>query len=176
MSEEPEPQPPPGRPVGLIVLLAIVVLGIAAILWGRLVINPDPEVFLFDAGPAESFEVGEPHFFPSVRLYVIALDDDGSNRMIVALDAIARGTGCTVALDPEDPRGTTRNPLGRAGTYSDPCSRGVWALDGSAIDGASRPLRSFRITRPQPTDAQGLPLIEVEVIGRPDPSATEVSR
>ena len=51
---------PPGRPVGMIALIAIVVLGAGAILWGRFVVNPQPEVFLFDAGPAERFAVGEP--------------------------------------------------------------------------------------------------------------------
>ena len=50
--------------------------------------------------------------------------------MIRALDAIARGTGCTIELRPDDPRGAVRNPLGRNGVYTDPCSAGVWALGG----------------------------------------------
>ena len=164
---------PPGRPFGMVALLAIVVLGIAAILWGRFVVNPQPQVFFFDAGPAEQFEVGEPAWFPDVRIFVIAVDDDGERRMIRALDARARVTGCTIELHPDDPRGASRNPLGRNGVYTDPCSGGVWALGGEAIAGTASPMRTFRITRPQPVDAQDRPLIEVEVIGRSDPSATE---
>ena len=168
--------PPRGRPIGMVALLAIVAAGIAAIFWGRLVVNPQPQVFLFDAGPAAGYAVGEPRWFPGARIFVIALDDDGSRKRIRALDAIARGTGCTVELRPGDPRGASSNPRGRAGVYADPCSGGVWALDGAAIAGSSSPLRTFRVTRPQPEDAQGRPLIEVEVIGRPDPRATPDAR
>ncbi len=179
MSEEqaaPEPGSlPPNRPFGMIALIVIVIVGVAAILWGRFVINPQPEVFLFDAGPAEQFQVGEPVWFPEVRIFVIAVDDDGERKLIRALDAIARGTGCTIELRPDDPRGAARNPLGRDGVYTDPCSAGVWALGGEAIDGTASPLRTFRITRPQPVDAQDRPLIEVEVIGRPEPTATETA-
>lgn len=174
-AEAPEPQETHGRPVGLVVLLVIVVVGIAAILWGRLIINPDPEVFFFEAGPVASFTVGEPQWFPSVRLFVIALDDDGARKMVLALDAIAPGTGCTIKLDPDDERGTARNPLERSGSYSDPCSRAVWYLSGDALAGTSSPLRTFRITRPLPEDEQGRPLIEVEVIGRPDPSESDTA-
>ena len=173
MSEGAELQETHGRPLGVVVLLAIVVVGIAAILWGRLVINPEPEVFLFDAGPLESFEVGEPRFFPSVRIYVIALDDDGSRKMMRAIDAIAPGTGCTAELRPDDEAGRAHNPLGKPGVYRDNCSRSAWALGGAAIAGTSSPLRTFRITRPLPEDEQGRLLIEVEVIGRPDPSESD---
>jgi hypothetical protein len=176
MSEENQIATAQGRPVGMVILIAIVIVGIAAIFWGRVVMNPQPEVFLFNAGPTKVFDVGEPRFFPSVRIYVIALDDDGANKIIRALDAIARGTGCTIALDPEDIRGAIHNPLSRNGTYKDPCSGGVWALNGIAITGTSAPLRTFLITRPQPTDTEGHPLIEIEVIGRPNPSATESPR
>lgn len=176
MSEEHTIPRTPGRPIGMFILIAIVIVGIAAIFWGRLVMNPQPEVFLFNAGPTKIFKVGEPHFFPSARIYVIALDDDGAKKKVRALDAIARGTGCTVALDHEDLRGAIHNPLSRNGTYKDPCSGGVWALNGTAITGTSSPLRTFRITRPQPTATNGDPLIEIEVIGRPNPSATESPR
>lgn len=167
--------PPRGRPFGMIALLVIVAVGVAAILWGRFVINPQPEVFLFDAGPAERYEVGDPVYFPEVRLFVIALDDDGERKQVRALDAIARGTGCTIDLRPDDPRGTAYNPGGRSGVYIDPCSGGVWGLGGDAISGTTSPMRTFRITRPQPVDAQNRPLIEVEVIGRPDPSEAEAT-
>jgi hypothetical protein len=85
----------------MIALLVIVALGVAAILWGRFIINPQPEVFLFDAGPAEQFQVGDPVWFPEARIFVIAVDDDGERKMIRALDAIARGTGCTIELHPQ---------------------------------------------------------------------------
>ena len=180
MSEEQaarEPQAlPPNRPFGMIALLVIVAVGVAAILWGRFIINPQPEVFLFDAGPAERFQVGDPVWFPEARIFVIAVDDDGERKMIRALDAIARGTGCTIELHADDPRGAARNPRGRNGVYTDPCSTAVWALSGDAIAGTASPMRTFRITRPQPVDAQDRPLIEVEVIGRPEPGATEEAR
>ncbi|MCY4375335.1 MAG: hypothetical protein OXC31_16360, partial [Spirochaetaceae bacterium] len=120
---------PPGRPFGMIALLVIVAVGAAAILWGRFVINPQPQVFLFDAGAAEHFAVGDPVWFPEVRIFVIAIDDDGERRMIRALDAIARGTGCTIELRPmirEAPRATRSAATGSTPTPARPAC-GRWA-------------------------------------------------
>ena len=167
---------PGSRPVGLIVLAVIVALGIAAIFWGRFVIDPDPQVFLFDAGPIADYQVGELRSFPEANIHVIALDDDGSRKELRALDARAPATGCTIELDPDDPRGEVRNPLGRPGSFSDTCSQAVWYLTGDALDRTSAPLRTFRITQPPPEDARGLRIVEVEVIGRADPLATETAR
>ena len=107
---------------------------------------------------------------------MIALDDDGSRKELRALDARAPATGCTIELDPDDPRGEVRNPLGRPGSFSDTCSQAVWYLTGDALDRTSAPLRTFRITQPPPEDARGRRIVEVEVIGRADPLATETAR
>ena len=161
-----------GRPIGLVALLAITALGVIAILVGQFCSDPDVRVFYYDAGPIDSYDVGEPRSFPQIGVFVIALDDDGTSKHLRALDGRAPGTGCTVQLNPDDARGRTGNPLQRPGTFSDPCSQAVWFLSGDALSGTGSALRVFVITQPPPEDAEGRRIVEVEVLGRDDPRAT----
>ena len=108
-------------------------------------------------------------YFEEVNIYVVSLDDDGSRMQLRAVDGIAPATGCSVEWDMEDPAGATQNPDGRPGSFRDPCSMAVWFVTGDALAGTSQPMRTFHITQPPPEDAQGRRIVEVEVIGRPNP-------
>lgn len=169
-------RPRRGWPIGLVALLLAMVLGIGAVFYGA-ANRPDFNVFLFDAGPAESYEVGEPRYFPQARIYVIALDETEGAKNLRAIDAIAPvGTGCVVELQPEDPRGAAENPRGRPGVLADACSQAVWYLNGNALARTSQPLRTFHITRPLPINEDGKHIVEVEVIGRPNLAEAERER
>jgi hypothetical protein len=157
-----------GWPLGLVALVIVFVVAIGAVFYGA-ANRPDFDVFFLDAGPIEDYEVGEPRFFPQARIYVVALDEAEGAKNLRALDAIAPiGTGCVVELDPDDPRGAERNPLGRPGVLNDSCSQAVWYLTGDALERTSRPLRTFHITQPPPENEDGRRIVEVEVIGRPN--------
>ena len=160
------------RPTGLLVVLAITLLGIGAIVFGRVCADPDVRVFYFQADPIEDFEVGAPRSYPQINVWVIALADDGVSKQLRALDGRAPTTDCTIQLQPEDERGAEGNPTRRPGVFIDPCSRDGWYLSGDALPGTSTPLRVFTITRPPPEDAEGRPIVEIEVLGREDPRAT----
>ena len=161
-------RPRRGWPIGLVAFLLVSVAGIGAVIYGACN-RPNFDVFLFDAGPIESYEVGEPRWFPQARIFVIAPDEAEGAKNLRALDAISpSGTGCVVELVPDDERGALQNPLGRPGVYADGCSQAVWYRTGDALERTSQPLRAFHITRPPPTNEQGQRLVEVEVIGRPN--------
>ena len=157
-------------------LLLVIVVAIGALFYGA-ANRPDFDVFQFDAGPIEGYEVGDPRYFPQARIYVIALDETEGAKNLRAIDAIApSGTGCIVELDAEDERGSVANPLGVPGVFRDSCSQAVWYLTGDALERTSQPLRTFHITRPPPTNAQGERIVEVEVIGRPNLAEAERER
>lgn len=196
---------PPRRawPIGLVFLLVVSIAGIGAVIYGALN-RPQFDVFYFDAGTFDSYEVGEPRYFPQARIFVISLDEapveglgqvkregcppvgtaqgegtDGPNlaKELRALDAISpSGTGCVIEFVPDDPRGAVLNPLGRPGVYVDHCSQAVWYLNGDALARTTQPLHAFQITRPLPTNAQCEPIVEVEVIGRPNLAEAERER
>ena len=165
-----------GLPIGLVALLGIVVFAIGGVIYGGLN-RPHFDVFLFDAGPIEDYQVGELRYFPQARIYVIALDEDPGAKNLRALDALSpHGTRCVVDHDPDDARGADRNPLGAPGVLKDPCSQAVWYLTGDALTRTSQPLATFHITQPLPTDAAGRRIVEVEVIGRPNLADEEPQR
>ena len=165
-----------GGPIGLVALLFVITIGIGAIFYGA-ANRPDFDVFYFDAGPIEEYEVGEPRWFPQARIFVIALDEVEGAKNLRAIDAIAPvGTGCVVELDLEDERGSRRNPLGKPGSLRDTCSQAVWYLTGDALQRTSHPLCTFHITQPPPTNVQGKAIVEVEVIGRPNLAEAERER
>ena len=169
-------RPRRGWPIGLVAFLFVSVAAIGAVFYGACN-RPDFDVFLFDAGPIEEYEVGEPRWFPQARIFVIALDEAEGAKNLRAIDAIAPvGTGCVVELQPEDPRGAAQNPRGRPGVLADACSQAVWYLTGDALARTSQPLRTFHITRPLPTNEQGQHIVEVEVIGRPNLAEAERER
>ncbi len=192
-----------GLPIGLVVLLLVIVAAIGAIFYGA-ANRPDFDVFYFDAGPFDSYEVGEPRYFPQARIFVISLDEepveglgqvrrdecaqagaaqggstDGPNlaKELRALDAISpSGTGCVIEFVPDDPRGTVLNPLGKPGVYVDHCSQAVWYLNGDALARTTQALHAFQITRPLPINPQCERIVEVEVIGRPNLAEAERER
>ena len=164
-----------GWPIGLVALVVLVVLAIGGIIYGA-TNRPDFDVFLYDAGPIEDYEDGEVRYLPQVNVYVVVLDDDGAAKQLRALDGIAPATGCSIRLNADDARGSDRNPEGQPGSFSDPCSPAVWYLTGDALERSSNPLRDFHITKPLPVDAAGRRIVEVEVIGRPNPAEQEIQR
>lgn len=165
-----------GLPISLVALLFVIVVAIGAVFYGA-ANRPQFDIFLFDAGPIESYEVGEPRYFPQARIYVIALDEVEGAKNLRALDAISpSGTGCVVDLDPEDARGSLENPRGRPGALKDSCSQAVWYLNGNALARTSQPLRTFHITQPPPANEDGQAIVEVEVIGRPNLAEAERER
>ena len=165
-----------GWPIGLVALLVVCAAGIGAVFYGACN-RPDFDVFLFDAGAIEDYEVGMPRYFPQARIYVVALDEAEGAKNLRALDAIAPiGTGCVVELDAEDARGAEGNPRGLPGVLTDRCSRAAWYLTGNALERTSEPLRTFHITRPPPAGEDGRRIVEVEVIGRPNLAEAERER
>ena len=192
-----------GLPIGLVFLLLVIAVAIGALFYGA-ANRPDFQVFYFDAGPFDSYKVGEPRYFPQARIFVISLDeepveglgqirrdecpsagaaqgsaDESQNlaKELRALDAISpSGTGCVIEFVPDDPRGMVLNPLGRPGVYVDHCSQAVWYLNGDALARTTQPLHAFQVTRPLPTNAQCEAIVEVEVIGRPNLAEAERER
>ena len=165
-----------GWPIGLVALLAVCAAAIGAVFYGACN-RPDFDVFYFDAGAIEDYEVGAPRYFPQARIYVVALDEAEGAKNLRALDAIAPiGTGCVVELDASDTRGAAGNPLGLPGVLTDRCSQAAWYLTGNALERTSEPLRTFHITRPPPAGGDGRRIVEVEVIGRPNLADAERER
>ncbi len=154
------------RSVGPIVLLLVAAAGVAAVIWGVLVADPDIEVFLFDAGPVTELAVGEVKPLAQVDVYVVGLEDG----RIRAIDGVVQSTGCAVRFLPDDERARSRNPLRQPGVFVDPCGDGVWAITGDAVAG-EEPLRTFYLTYER--DENGVQHVQVEVIGRSDPQAVE---
>lgn len=143
---------------GPLALLVVSAIGILAVFWGRFVADPGIEVTLFDAGPIETFAIGEVVAFPERDLYVIGLEDG----RIRAIDGRVEFSGCSVDYLPDDPRGRERNPTGSAGVLVDPCSGAVWSVAGDAIARVDEPLRTPRVSFPR--DASGIVHVSVEVI------------
>jgi hypothetical protein len=165
-----------GWPIGLVVLVVVVLLGISGVIYGGLN-RPHFDVFLFDAGAIEDYGVGELRYFPQARIYVIALDEDPGAKNLRALDALSpHGTRCVIESDPKDVRGAERNPRREPGVFKDPCSQAVWYLTGDALTRTSQPLETFHITQPPPHGADGRLIVEVEVIGRPNLAEDEPQR
>ena len=164
-----------GLPIGAVALLVIVIIGIGGVIYGGLN-RPDFQVFLFEAGTIDGYESGDVRYLPEVNVYVVVLDDDGVAKRLRAVDGIAPATGCSIQLDLQDARGRDRNPERQPGSFSDPCSAAVWYLTGDALERSSSPLREFQITRPLPLRADGSRVVEVEVIGRPNPAEETIQR
>jgi hypothetical protein len=144
-------------------LLLVSFLSIGAVFWGRFVADPGIRVFEFDAGPVAGLEIGGVRAFPELNLYLVGLADG----RVRAIDGKVHSTQCLVKWNPDDERGRGANPRGTLGTFEDPCSGAIWAVNGNQIDGAGRtpePLRTFELA--YTTLADGQQHIFVEVIGR----------
>jgi hypothetical protein len=141
----------------------ITLIGIGAVFWGRFVDPTTIAVQSFDAGEVQSYEIGEVRPFEDVQIFMVGLEDG----RLRAVDARVESSGCIAEFHPEDGRGAVDNPLGRDGSYVDPCTGASWFLDGDQLDaagGASEPLRTFVITyETPPGDVQHA---YVEVIDR----------
>ena len=156
-----------GLPIGLVALLGIVVFAIGGVIYGGLN-RPHFDVFLFDAGPIEDYQVGKLRYFPQARIYVIALDEDPGAKNLRALDALSpHGTRCVVRSRPRRcPRGGPQ-PARCAGRPQGPVLAGPSGT--SPVMRSRAPASRWRrshITQPPPTDAAGRRIVEVEVIGR----------
>lgn len=157
------------RRTGPVVIGLITLAAIGAILWGTLVDPLEVEVFTFDAGPVDEFEIGRATALDQLDIYVVGLADG----RIRALDAIVEENACRVEFRPDDVRGSARNPGGVAGAFVDPCSGAVWAITGDALSAPwpLEPLRTPRVTFPEFED--GTRHVLIEVIGRARPAAVE---
>jgi hypothetical protein len=146
-------------------LLAVTVLGIAAIFWGKFVAPPSIIVTRLDAGPVAGFTIGDVRAYPDVEVFVVGLTDG----RIRAIDARVRSSGCLAEWMPADERGSAANPLERTGAFVDPCSGAAWALTGDQVfaSGDPEPLRTFHVT--YDTLPDGVQHVFVEVIGREAP-------
>ncbi len=113
---------------------------IGVVIWGF--INPvEVRVVYFDAGRADSFEIGRVVAFPETELYVVGMEDG----RLRAIDGRVESSGCAVQWLPDDERGRAYNPGGRAGVFQDPCSGAVWSMIAHAVSGSSQPLRTPHI-------------------------------
>ncbi len=151
----------PRGAVGPTVLLLVSVLGIAAVVWGALVADPEIAVSTLDAGPTGRLAIGDVIAFEEVDVYLVVLEDG----RVRAVDGIVAGDGCAVRWLPEDERGRAGNPRGRPGVYIDPCSEAVWAATGDAVSGTQHPLRTFYVS--YSAGEEGAEHVYIEVIGRP---------
>jgi len=142
-------------------LLLVSAAGIATVLWGIFVADPDITVFHYDAGPVEDYEVRQMNAFPEIDLYLYGLDSGG----IRALDGRVEASGCTVRWLPDDDRGRVRNPGSLAGVLEDPCSGAIWSVEGNAISGTNEPLRTPQVTFQPRSD--GKLHVFVELINHP---------
>ncbi len=123
--------------VGPTALLAVSGFFIGVVVWGWL--NPaDIRVEYYDAGPAESFAIGELTPFADVDLYVIGLEDG----RLRAIDGRINGTDCVVTWLPDDERGRPHNPGSATGVFEDPCTGAIWSMEANAIEGTNEPLRT----------------------------------
>lgn len=139
-----------GRPiprwVGPTALLVVSAFFIGVVFWGYF--NPlDVRVEYFDAGHADSFEIGRVDAFPEQQLFVVGMQDG----RLRAIDARVEESGCTVSWLPDDPRGVAYNPGGVPGVFEDPCTGATWSMEANAIAGSEKPLRTPYIDY-RPTD------------------------
>lgn len=123
--------------VGPTALLVVSVFFIGVVLWGYF--NPvEIRVAYFDAGRADSFQVGRLTAFPEQDLYVVGLEDG----RLRAIDARVPDSGCTAVWRADDSRGAPHNPAGASGVFEDPCSGATWSMEANAIEGTDVPLRT----------------------------------
>lgn len=121
-------------------LLIVSMVGVGAVIWG--VFNPlEIRVVYHDAGPVDSFAIGEVTAFPDVNLYMVGRES-GALR---ALDGRIDGSGCIVRWLPDDSRGVEHNPGSRPGVFEDPCTGATWSRLGNAIAGTDQPMRTPHI-------------------------------
>ena len=176
MPDEPDGggRPPQRRAIGPLFLFGVILLAILAVVWGRCVIDPEIQIFSFEAGPLDDLEVGDVLAVPSVNMYVIVLDEAPGAKQLRVVDGQIKATGCNVQWRPEDTTGSPHNPAGKPGIFIDTCGMGRWAATGDAIAGTSNPLRTPRFTAF--LDDEGRQFVRIEVIGRADPRATPTPR
>lgn len=150
--------------IGPFALIALSLLGVAAVVWGGTAGKAEFIVESYDAGPLDQFAIGRLVAFEGPGLYVYGRE----NGQLRILDGLVRSTGCRVQWLPDDTRASSRNPGGGPGAFLDPCSDAVWAVNGDAIAGTDEPLRTFVfIVRVAP---DGTERLYIEVIGR-DPNS-----
>jgi len=146
--------------IGPLALLVVSLLAAAAVVWGWLVANPQFDVLVLDAGPADQLAVGRVTPFPEVDVYLLGLADG----RVRALDGVVRASGCSVRWLADDQRPREADSRRGPGAFLDPCTGAVWAATGDAISGTSEPLRTFRVTFQQGED--GVQHMYVDVVGR----------
>lgn len=122
---------------GPLALLIVSVLAIATVIWGNLR-GPGIEIRYFDAGPLSDYAIGAVVAFPEEEIYVIGMADG----RLRAIDGRVESSGCSVRHLTNDERGRSRNPLGAAGAFEDPCTGALWAVTGDALSSAEEPLRT----------------------------------
>ncbi|MBG93019.1 MAG: hypothetical protein CL792_03465 [Chloroflexi bacterium] len=144
--------------LGPIALVTFSVLTVFIFLWGEIVADPQIEVYQFDAGSIEQFDIGKIVILDDMNFYLIGMEDG----RIRAVDGRNEQSGCNVIYDSDDIRGTSKNPLSITGVLLDLCSDSVWALTGDAISGANYPLRTPQVTYKR--GEEGILHVWVEVI------------
>ena len=154
------------RFIGPLVFFAIFAAALGGVVWGAVFADPEVYVQQVDAGPSDRFAVGEVTAYPEYNFYMLALD----NGYLRAVDGLVPGERCAVELVRDDERGRAKNPRGVAGVYRDPCSGGVWAITGDALEGTSEPLKTFFVSYRH--DDAGVQHAWVEVLGKRTPSRT----
>ena len=165
---------PRRQKAGPFLFIVVVLLAIGAVLWGRFAIDPEVTVFDYETRPITALEVGDVTEIPEIAMFVVILDEAPGAARFRVVDGLTRSTGCSVRFDPLDMRFANRNPNGKPGSFTDPCSGAVWVTTGDAVSGTSQPLRTPAFI--PHTDAEGRVILNIEVIGRPDPRATPTPR
>lgn len=137
--------------VGPVVLLLVSAFFIGVVFWGYF--NPaEIRVVYFDAGRADTFEMGHLRAFPDQDLYVVGLEDG----RLRAIDTRVAASGCSVVWLADDARGVQHNPGGARGVFEDPCSGATWSIEANAIAGATEPLRTPYIDYRPSSDGTGV--------------------
>ncbi|MEX2031387.1 MAG: hypothetical protein WEA81_00840 [Dehalococcoidia bacterium] len=122
---------------GPVALLTLSAFFVGVVIWGFL--NPaDVRVEYYDAGRADSFEIGRVTAFPDMDLYVVGMPDG----RLRAIDGRIDGTDCVVRWLPDDARGSAYNSSGAPGVFEDPCTGATWSMEANAISGTVKPLRT----------------------------------
>lgn len=123
--------------LGPVALLIVSIFFAGVVFWGYF--NPaEIRVDYFDAGRADSFEIGKIVAFPEENLYVVGMPDG----RLRAIDTRIDGTDCVARWLPDDGRGIAYNSSGSPGVFEDPCTGAVWSMEANAISGATKPLRT----------------------------------
>lgn len=126
--------------VGPMALFLVSGFFVGVVIWGF--INPvDIRVVYFDAGAADSFEIGEVTAYPEQDLYIVGMSDG----RLRAIDGRVEASGCSVVWRPDDERGRLYNPEGHPGMFEDPCTGALWSSIAHAVSGSSEPLRTPHI-------------------------------